>query len=228
MRKLLPLIILISLPLLIIIGGSPSGLPESGRFSAPLTLDSSLAIPTLTSPHDQDHDGLDDMSDIVAGARAEVSRQPRYHSAYYSGGYPPEEEGVCTDVIWRAYRDAGYDLKKLVDQDIQNNLENYPRVDGRPDPNIDFRRVANLQVFLENNSTVLTNEIIPSDVTNLSEWQGGDIVTFGMPYEHIAIVSDKRRPDGVPYIIHNSGPTPRESDDLLKWPSPITGHYRFP
>jgi len=53
-------------------------------------------------------------------------------------------------------------------------------------------------------------------------------VTFSNPYEHIAIVSDKRRPDGVPYIIHNSGPTPRESDDLLDWPSPITGHYRFP
>lgn len=55
-----------------------------------------------------------------------------------------------------------------------------------------------------------------------------DIVTFDYPYEHIAIISDKRRADGVPYLLHNAGPTASETDKLLSWPSSITGHFRFP
>ncbi|MBC2722538.1 MAG: DUF1287 domain-containing protein [Desulfosporosinus sp.] len=165
---------------------------------------------------------------MVAGAKAEVKRKPQYRSAYYQGGYPPESEGVCTDVVWRAFRDAGYDLKSLVDQDISANIEEYSRVEGKPDPNIDFRRVPNLIVFLRRNAQELTREIIPGDVENLTLWQAGDIVTFAPPHEHIAIISDKRRPDGVPYILHNSGPTPSESDQLQNWPSQITGHFRFP
>ncbi|HBV85891.1 MAG TPA: DUF1287 domain-containing protein [Desulfosporosinus sp.] len=165
---------------------------------------------------------------MVAGAKAEVKRKPQYRSAYYQGGYPPESEGVCTDVVWRAFRDAGYDLKSLVDQDIRANIQEYSRVKGKPDPNIDFRRVPNLIVFLRRNAQELTREIIPGDVENLTLWQAGDIVTFAPPHEHIAILSDKRRPDGVPYILHNSGPTPSESDQLQNWPSQITGHFRFP
>ena len=36
---------------------------------------------------------------------------------------------------------------------------------------------------------------------NLYQWQAGDIVTYDYPHEHIAIVSDKRGKDGVPYIL---------------------------
>lgn len=190
----------------------------------------SVKIPTIACPSDQDGDGLDDLKDIVAGAKAEVERKPQYRSAYYQKGYPPENEGVCTDVVWRAFRDAGYDLKGLVDQDIRANLNQYPRVGvgGKPDPNIDFRRVPNLISFFRRNGQVLTMEIKPGDIENLTLWQPGDIVTYAPPHEHIAVVSDKRRPDGVPYIIHNAGPIPSESDQLESWPSPMTGHFRFP
>jgi len=61
----------------------------------------------------------------------------------------------------------------------------------------------------------------------LQEWQGGDIVTFSNP-EHIAIVSDKRNSDGIPYIIHNAGPYTMEVDNLMRWIPGITGHFRFP
>lgn len=40
------------------------------------------------------------------------------------GPYPPVYEGVCTDVIWRAFRDAGYgDLKHGKIKDIRNALQ---------------------------------------------------------------------------------------------------------
>lgn len=187
-----------------------------------------LKIPTIACPTDKDGDGLDDLKDIVAGAKAEVQRKPQYRDAYYQKGYPPESEGVCTDVVWRAFRDAGYDLKGLVDEDIRANIGEYSRVQGKPEPNIDFRRVPNLLVFLRRNAQALTRDIKPGDVENLTLWQPGDIVTYGSTHEHIVIVSDKRRSDGVPYILHNAGPTPRESDQLQSWPSQMTGHFRFP
>ncbi|MEA4901073.1 MAG: DUF1287 domain-containing protein [Desulfitobacterium sp.] len=193
-----------------------------------LPFEKSLDIAQISCPIDKDGDGLDDLRDIVAGAKAEVSRKPQYRSAYYQGGNPPETEGVCTDVVWRAFRDSGYNLKDMVDKDIRENISKYPRVEGKPDPNIDYRRVPNLQVFFSRHGLELTKEIRPGDVENLYMWQPGDIVTFGTPHEHIAIISDKRRPDGVPYLLHNAGPTASETDQLQSWPSPITGHYRFP
>lgn len=187
-----------------------------------------VSIPEIHCPLDKDGDGVDDLKDITAGGKEEVKRKPRYRSAYYQGGFPPETEGVCTDVVWRAFQDAGYNLKAMVDKDIRDNPARYPRVGGKPDPNIDFRRVSNLIVFFRRHGSELTKEIIPGDKENLYLWQAGDIVTFDFPHEHIAIVSDKRRPDGVPYLLHNSGPAASESDVLLSWPSEITGHFRFP
>ncbi|MBE0447618.1 MAG: DUF1287 domain-containing protein [Actinobacteria bacterium] len=191
-------------------------------------METPIKIPRVLSNHDQDADGIDDLDDIVHGARAEVERRPFYKSAYYRGGYPPATEGTCTDVIWRAFRDAGYDLKILVDSDIAANIKAYPRVERKPDPNIDFRRVPNLTSFFNRHAMSLTIEVRPGDVKNLELWQGGDIVVFGKPCPHIGIISDRRRPDGVPLLIHNGGPYTTEADYLLDWPSPITNHFRFP
>lgn len=190
-----------------------------------------LKIDRLEIDHDEDGDGIKDLTDILEGARSDAANKPQYRSAYYKGGYPPPNEGVCTDVIWRSFKNAGYDLKAMIDKDIQENINCYPRVKGKPDPNIDFRRVLNLIPFFERKATSLTTEIRPWDKENLKEWQGGDIVVFGKPYYHIAIISDKRRRDGVPYIIHNAGPYTKEEDALLHWHqnvSPIIYHFRWP
>jgi hypothetical protein len=45
---------------------------------------------------DQDGDGIYDLDDIVQGARRDLQAKPQYKDAYYAGGYPPENEGVCT------------------------------------------------------------------------------------------------------------------------------------
>ncbi len=195
-----------------------------------LSLGLQVRITQIYSTQDADHDGINDTQDILNGGREEVQRAPTYHSGYYKGGYPPEDEGVCTDVIWRAFSAAGYDLKKLIDQDIARHLADYPRVEGKPDPNIDFRRVPNMLAFFKKYARSLPIEVTPGNETNLAEWQGGDIVVFCAPHEHIAIVSDIRRRDGVPYLIHNSSPHPAEQDALLLWhehASKIVGHFRW-
>lgn len=53
---------------------------------------------------------MQDWEDILEGARQDVRNRPVYRNAYYRGGYPPDNEGVCTDVIWRAFKNAGYDI----------------------------------------------------------------------------------------------------------------------
>ena len=118
-----------------------------------------LVVQRLPFAHDQDGDGIDDLWDIYLGAKAEVQRKPVYKDGYYRGGFPPETEGVCTDVIWRALRDAGYDLKSMVDEDIKLNTDLYPRVNGSPEPNIDFRRAQNLVVFFNRYAQVLTTDV---------------------------------------------------------------------
>ena len=184
---------------------------------------SRVQVEQLVIYHDQDEDGIYDLKDIVLGARREVTDKTTYRDGYYEGGYPPEGEGVCTDLVWRAFSNAGYDLKKEIDLDIQEHPEEYPV--EKPDPNIDFRRIVNLRIFFARHGTVLTNEIIPGDPENLAQWQGGDIVITDDP-EHIGIVSDKRNASGVPYVIHNPGPCPRESNTLRFWK--VTAHFRYP
>lgn len=182
---------------------------------------SDFNIQVVKSKIDYDNDGIDDYTDILEGAKIEALNKPKYISKYYNGGYPPDKEGVCTDVIWRALKNAGYNLKDLVDEDIKENLNLYNAINV-PDPNIDFRRVRNLKVFFDNNYTILTN-----DPNNINEWMPGDIVIFGT--EHIAIISDKRNKKGIPYLIHNAGQPNRDEDALMYWykSKGVTGHYRL-
>lgn len=191
-----------------------------------------IQIEKIVSKTDYDNDGINDSEDILIGARKDVQNKPKYKSGYYQGGYPPDTEGVCTDVIWRALKEAGYNIKEMVDEDIKNNISDYPRVNGSPDPNIDFRRVPNLNIYFSKYAKTLTNELKENDIENLKEWQGGDIVVFkgGSIPDHIGIISDKRNSRGVPYIIHNCSPYTREADELMYWNNyigKIVGHYRL-
>lgn len=181
-----------------------------------------FGITDLKCDTDYDNDGIDDFTDIMLGARKDAENKPVYKSAYYAGGYPPDTEGVCTDVVWRAFKNAGYNLKDLIDEDIRNNVSEYPRVGGKPDPNIDFRRVPNLISFFYRNATSLT-----TDLSQIAEWQPGDIVTFEK--SHVGIISDKRNKNGVPYLIHNGGQRNREEDilEIYILYSKISGHFRW-
>lgn len=172
-------------------------------------------IITYKSSIDYDKDGVDDQTDILNNAREYVKTNPKYKSKYYSSGYPDDQYGVCTDVVAFAFIGAGYDLQQLVSDDIKNETNDY--LINNPDKNIDFRRVKNLNVFFKNNAIVLTN-----DLKEIDEWQGGDIVVFT---NHIAIVSDKRNRQGIPYIIHNAGQPVYEEDAINRYR--IVGHYRW-
>lgn len=152
-----------------------------------------------------------------------------YDPAYVRIAYPlgdvPRDRGVCTDVIVRAYRKMGIDLQELVHKDMKNNFHLYPKTWGmqKPDPNIDHRRVPNLQKFFSRKGKTLPITKQPED------YQPGHIVTWILPRNlpHIGIVSQEKTPDGSRYlIVHNVGSGQVIEDFLFQYP--ITGHYQYP
>lgn len=176
---------------------------------------------------DRNKNNIPDCIDLVNSARKEAENKTKYKDGYYQGGYPKDGEGVCTDVIWRAFMGINVNIKSLVDNDIKKYEESYDAAVSKPDPNIDFRRVANLDIFFKRNAVSLTTKLILGDEENLANWQPGDIVVILKPYQHIAILSDKRARDGVPYIIHNTSPNAKESCSLEYMKDIIAGHYRW-
>jgi len=169
-----------------------------------------------------------DLLALVRAARSQIGVTRRYAPAYarlaYPGGDVPLEQGVCTDVVIRAYRKAyGCDLQRLVHEDMARAFSAYPKTWGmqQPDSNIDHRRVLNLQTFFARQKASLPVSDRGAD------YLPGDLVTQRLPgnLPHIVIVSDQRRDDGLPLVIHNIGQGTREEDGLFG--ATVTGHYRF-
>lgn len=175
-------------------------------------------IEQVHSSADKDNDGIEDQTDILEGALDYISSKPKYKSKYYKNGYPDDKYGVCTDVVANALKSAGYDLMILVQEDISVNSNDY-EID-EPDANIDFRRVKNLKIFFAHTATNLT-----TDISDVSEWQGGDVIIFN---KHIGIVSDRRNEKGIPYVIHHNDPWQTAYEqDILEKRDDIVGHYRM-
>lgn len=167
---------------------------------------------------------------IVAGALEQAREGALYTPGYFKIPYPngdlPRHQGVCTDVVVRALRRAGYDLQKLVHEDMKRHFRQYPQLWGlrKPDPNIDHRRVPNLMCFFRRHGKSLTLEVSPK---TLKDWQPGDIICWRLDngLYHCGILSSTRNAAGMPLVVHNISQC-AEEDCLTTWK--IIGHYRYP
>ncbi len=184
-------------------------------------------LPVVSTAQPEDAD-IRVREELVAAAMERTNYDVTYDGRYVSIGYPggdvPPDIGVCTDVIVRSYRATGIDLQVLVHEDMQANFDAYPKYWGlsAPDPNIDHRRVPNLQVFFSRQG-----ESLPvSD--NADAYRPGDVVTWMLPgnLPHIGIVVAQRSSGtNRPLVVHNIGEGPKLEDILFRYE--ITGHYRF-
>lgn len=162
---------------------------------------------------------------IVEGARDQLTWGTHYDPAYvkiaYPGGDPPKKQGVCTDVVIRAFRHAGIDLQKLIHEDMKGAWSLYPRYAGRtaPDTNIDHRRVPNQREFFKRHALSLSTR---------GDWRSGDIVEWKLDNgrDHTGIVTDRKGRSGLPLVIHNIGAGPQEEDVLTSWK--VVAHFRYP
>ena len=146
------------------------------------------------------------IAQVLSGAYKQIGAtlyyDGRYRSIPFPGGDVPIERGVCTDVIVRAYRQAGIDLQLLINQDMSRAFASYPPLWGlyQPDPNIDHRRVPNLATFFKRHGQTVSVSFRPLD------YRAGDLVTWRLPsgVPHIGIISDRLQ-NGKPLVIHNIG-----------------------
>ncbi len=179
---------------------------------------------------DLDGDGIPNSLDILLGAKKAVLLASPYVETYrvlaYPNGDMPRGEGVCTDVIVRALRNAGYDLQSLIQTDRRAAPAAYPAI-TKPDRNIDHRRVRNLIVYFRRHVPVVP---VKKDTTAAS-YHPGDIVFFdtlgdSRP-DHVGIVSDSLGPSKLPLVVNSwtTGYVTGEMD--LLGSVRVTDHFRL-
>lgn len=165
---------------------------------------------------------------LIQAAVAQTTSSVTYDGSYrripYPGGDVPASIGVCTDLIVRAYRAVGVDLQVRVHEDMRTAFAAYPQFWGlsRADPNIDHRRVPNLQAYLRRRGAQLPISHDADDYTP------GDLVTWILPgnLPHIGLITDQRSQDEERWlVVHNIGRGPELEDMLFNYP--ISGHYRY-
>lgn len=166
-------------------------------------------------------------ADLARAAEERTKRLVTYDPSYvrltYPMGDPPDDRGVCSDVVIRAFRGVGIDLQVLVHEDMRRAFSAYPNIWGltRTDRNIDHRRVPNLETFFRRHGAELPVSAQAED------YLPGDVVSWRLPngLPHIGIVSTARAPSGRPIIVHNIGASTRAEDMLFDFD--IVGHFRF-
>ncbi|MEM6710240.1 MAG: DUF1287 domain-containing protein [Pseudomonadota bacterium] len=198
------------------------------------TLRSQALAAAATTPTDTDSDAVPiaiSDSGATALAQAALARtelRVRYDGSYQILSYPfgdvAADVGVCTDLVIRAFRTLAVDLQQLVHEDMRDHFDAYPDHWGldRPDPNIDHRRVPNLERFFQRHGQSLAT------TRDAELYEPGDIMTWRLngSLPHIGIVSHRQAVGSErPLIIHNIGSGPEEEDVLFAYP--IHGHYRY-
>lgn len=168
---------------------------------------------------------------LSAAAIERTQHRVVYDAAYTRIAYPmgdvEPDRGVCSDVVVRSMRVIGLDLQRLVHEDMKAAFGAYPNHWGlsRPDPNIDHRRVPNLEKFFIRNNLRLPQSENPAD------YRPGDIVAWNLKggtggwLPHIGVVTDEIGASGAPMVVHNIGAGPEHEDVLFSWP--MTGRYRL-
>jgi uncharacterized protein YijF (DUF1287 family)/L,D-peptidoglycan transpeptidase YkuD (ErfK/YbiS/YcfS/YnhG family) len=186
----------------------------------------------LGKANDADGDGIPDALDVLIGGKKAVLNRAAYTEGYrrlpFPGGDVPRRIGVCTDVVVRALRNAGYDLQVLVQRDIKRARRAYRGLVRRPDASIDHRRVRTLLPFFKRRWRRLPADpdgraepLLPGDIVFLNTM--GDAAP-----DHIGIVSDRLGSSGRPLIINNWTVGHRTAEmDLLGF-VPLTHRFRLP
>ena len=160
---------------------------------------------------------------FIDAARSQIGVTLYYDPSYVKLDYPMGDvdpsRGVCTDVVVRALRKLGIDLQERIYLDRKRHPARYMGLYGgsRADPNIDHRRVKNIQAYLQSRSMRVRDRLRP-----------GDIVIWKLPgsnLDHIGICSDRMNEKGEPYIIHNVGYGTKEEDLLREYI--IVDHFRI-
>ncbi len=206
-------------------GDDPLALFALGAADVPRGLRTVSGAPARDE--DRDGDGIVDRLDVLLGAKKLLYNGARYIERYvsltYPGGDVPRSEGVCSDTVIRALRNAGLDLQREVHEDILRAPAAYPMVE-KVDASINHRRVRTLLPWFARHWQTLPRgaKYLPGDVVFFDTFPARE------GPDHLGVVSDTVGTSGLPLVVNNwtDGATDAEMD-LLSW-VPVTPHFRWP
>jgi len=174
---------------------------------------------------------------LLERARQEVQAGVVYDAEYRHIPFPrgdvPPAIGACTDLVIRAFRCAGVDLQEEIYKERLAFPDLYPmnpNDEGNPNTDIDQRRCRHLAIWFGRHALTLTTSIAPED---LPQWKPGDVVFFNLSQtrkpmpDHVGLVSNRREPNGIPFVIDNFPPGAAERFSLRSFPT-IHSHFRWP
>ena len=221
MRSLRRIIIFV-VPLLII-GFAVSTLYKWNYIQHQQHLPNEFGIPEYGTGLDANNNHVNDAKDVLQGALDYTARKPVYEDLReYPGGLPEGKNGSAGDVVAFGFKNAGYDLQKLIYQDITKNPDVYDKSNPLNE-DIAFRVVENQRIFFSRYAEAHDNNYY-----NVRDWQMGDVVFFEK--NHVAIVADKVNGNGVRFIVHNFWRYQAGYyQDVLEtnaW-GKVVGHYRL-
>lgn len=155
--------------------------------------------------------------------KAHVTFDPSYYKIPFPAGDIPSDRGYGPDVVVRSFRAVGVDLQEVVHEDMSANFKLYPQLypERESDPNIDHRRVPNLQRFFSR-----IGESLPGS-RDVMDYSIGDIVIWQVGRDrHIGIVvpgPGQRAEER--WVVHNLNAGPVWEDSLFDFE--VVGHYRY-
>lgn len=158
---------------------------------------------------------------------SQVAYDPAYYKIAYPGGDVPSAKGVAADLVIRSYRHLGIDLQKEIHEDMEKNFRVYPQlwVASGPDPNIDHRRVQNLQRFFSHKGQILSTGSDPST------YKPGDIVVWALTNAadmHVGIIVPGPSGSGeTPWVVHHPAGSGVQWEEAV-FQYQILGHFRYP
>jgi len=161
----------------------------------------------------------------LAHSGSRVSYDPVYYKIDYPNGDVPVNKGVAADVIVRCYRALGIDLQEKIHEDMTAHFREYPQlwVANEPDPNIDHRRVPNLDRFFSRYGQALAT------TRDVSAYEPGDVVVWaldnGQPHIGIIVPGPANRSEE-PWVVHNHQAGVQWENVLFD--HKVISHYRYP
>lgn len=161
---------------------------------------------------------------FIKSAQTQIGKTVTYNPEYRTLKYPMGDislsKGVCTDVVVRAFRGVKIDLQERIYKDKKKTPTRYNGLyyTDKLDPNIDHRRVKNIQAYLLSRGYRVDDAFKPGDIV-VWKLHGVDKI-----FDHIGICSHNTNAQGEPLIIHNIGKGTLEEDVLRAYE--IVDHFR--
>jgi uncharacterized protein YijF (DUF1287 family) len=179
----------------------------------------------ISSLRDDDNPGAALAAHALALSGEDITYDAAYYKIDYPGGDIADGKGNAADVVVRCMRRLGIDLQLEVHEDMTRNFRHYPQLWSAmaADPNIDHRRIPNLERFFERHGQNLT------PVRDPASFRFGDIVVWSLANaeKHIGIiVPGPGKRSSEPWVVHHKDSTIRWEDALFDFK--IEAHFRYP